>query len=757
MLAEEESGAKRLQRSLVVSSTLGIFSVAVIVAVASIAPLYEYLKKEQERTLVLALNAKTTAVEEYLARAKDVASQISSRTIARRVLDEYNRGETTLQELQEFSQEVLSDALRFSPEVSGLTRIDLKGTPVVRVGLEIPGEFLQRQDFRSRKILLHGPATLGAQSYLVVQSPILDPEGDLIGTDYLLFGLSHLQGIVRDYTGLGKTGEIILGVVNADRIDFVLALRGETVPQSLDKNSPLGAALTKGASKERGMLLTGKTGERHEVIVYGPVRGSDWGIALKMDLDELYAPLKRHVWATSNIIVILIMLSTVGMMLLVRPLAGKTIMHTDELEREIQEKTASLQIELNERKRVESWLRDSERRYHMLLENVPDVIFILDEVGWFTYVNTQGESFLDRSVQEILDTRLEEHIVPQDRPRVQAIFQLALGSVFDDEVRTLTPQGVTKFARIRCKASQEEDSVIRYEGVMRDITRRRLLEEELKSSREELLEKIRIIDELYEHVVQSGKSKAIADHTAEVAHELRQPLTIIGGFARRMHRQIESGKLKVTPELEGACGIIISEIQRLERILQGLIDFVRHEGLHLEKADPNDIIERVLKVYQESLAEKSISLEKSLGKEIGEIHLDPLRFEQVVRNLISNAVEASPVKGRITVETGVSIPSDKAQETGGLAAETYFEMKIRNDGTTIRPEELHKIFNPFYTTKDFGTGIGLSLSKKIVEEHNGSISVKSDEQGTQFTIWLPLSPHDLMDSGLYRVRYPGGE
>jgi two-component system, sporulation sensor kinase E len=92
----------------------------------------------------------------------------------------------------------------------------------------------------------------------------------------------------------------------------------------------------------------------------------------------------------------------------------------------------------------------------------------------------------------------------------------------------------------------------------------------------------------------------------------------------------------------------------------------------------------------------------------------------------------------IQVETGASIPSGKAHETGGLEAETYFELKIRNFGKTILPEDLKKIFSPFYTTKDFGTGIGLTLAKRIVQDHKGSISVKSDEDGTVFTVWLPI-------------------
>ena len=93
----------------------------------------------------------------------------------------------------------------------------------------------------------------------------------------------------------------------------------------------------------------------------------------------------------------------------------------------------------------------------------------------------------------------------------------------------------------------------------------------------------------------------------------------------------------------------------------------------------------------------------------------------------------------VEVETGASIPSDKALKTGELESEVYFEMKVRNDGPRVPSEELQQIFNPFYTTKEHGTGLGLTVSRKIVEDHSGSISVKSDKEGTSFTVWLPLN------------------
>jgi signal transduction histidine kinase len=265
------------------------------------------------------------------------------------------------------------------------------------------------------------------------------------------------------------------------------------------------------------------------------------------------------------------------------------------------------------------------------------------------------------------------------------------------------------------------------------------LEEQLKESREQLLEKVKIIDELYSHIIQTGKSKAIAQHTAEVAHELRQPLTIIGGFARRIARQFDSCNIGSDTGQAEAVRMISSEIQRLEKILSALIEFTKQEGLNRQIANPNAIIEKVLNLYKDAFDEKNLKLTIRLQGDEQEMSLDPERFEQVVRNLVSNAIDASPSGEVIRVETGISIPDTKLIETIALDAERYFEMKIRNRGVIIDQEDLRRIFSPFFTTRNYGTGIGLTISKKIVEAHKGSISVQSDGGGTTFTVWLPMN------------------
>lgn len=400
---------------------------------------------------------------------------------------------------------------------------------------------------------------------------------------------------------------------------------------------------------------------------------------------------------------------------------------------------SELIIDITHRKQTEQWLKDSERLYRNLVEQVPDIIFSLDGTGRFTFVNTQAEKFLGRPVGQILDTLLEEYIAPWDRHRLEDIFKLGPDEVWDEEVAITDSDENRKFARIRCKASfSDSDTAVGFEGVMRDRTIRRKLEEDLRASKEALVEKIRIIDELYEHIVQSGKCKAIEEHTAEVAHELRQPLAIVGGFARRLAKQLRSSDIPDRQKQQQYVDIIISEIQRLEKILDRLIDFTRRDSISRHGVNPNLLVEYILSITQARMKEKQLELRANLGPEIGEIPLDPGRFQQLVLNLLSNAIEASPAGGVIELETGVSIPSDKAVKAGALGSETFFELKIRNDGPEIPSEALQKVFNPFFTTKEHGTGLGLTVTKKIVEDHAGSISVKSDPKGTIFTIWLPI-------------------
>ena len=223
------------------------------------------------------------------------------------------------------------------------------------------------------------------------------------------------------------------------------------------------------------------------------------------------------------------------------------------------------------------------------------------------------------------------------------------------------------------------------------------------------------------------------------SHELRQPLAIVGGFARRLRKLVEGGQPVDLEKQTQYLGIIVSEITRLEKILDTApIDFTRRTNIVKKRVDPNELIDYIVRITEQRINEKQIVLSINLGHETGEVPVDPGRFQQLLLNLLSNAIDASPVGETIELETGVSIPSDKAAKSGELQFPGFFEVKIRNKGPVIPAEALQNVFNPFFTTKQHGTGLGLTVAKKIVEDHSRSISVKSDVNGTIFTIWLPL-------------------
>jgi PAS domain S-box-containing protein len=411
--------------------------------------------------------------------------------------------------------------------------------------------------------------------------------------------------------------------------------------------------------------------------------------------------------------------------------------------------------DVTEKRRVEKAITRAKREWEHTFDAVPDLVAILDEGFRIVRLNKPMADRLGMDVRDAVGKVCHEVIHGTDAPPCECPHRKMWEDGREHACEMYEPRLGGTFMVSASPIYDEHGKLMGTVHVARDVTERKLAEEALKKAHDELemrvkertaelaeanellQEKIRTIDQLYEHVVLSGKAKAIADHTAEVAHELRQPLAIIGGFSRRIARKNLFSDA-TDEESREDFSHIIREVERLERILDRLIDFNRRESVGLECASPNELIEHVLEVNALRLQEKGVRLAPDLSENVGEIMLDPDRFQHVIRNLVANAIEASPPSGEVYVGTGLSRPSEKARETGHLAADTYFVMTIRNQGAVIPQEELDQVFNPFFTTKDYGTGLGLTLSKKIVEDHKGSISVKSDEFGTVFTVWLPV-------------------
>lgn len=234
-------------------------------------------------------------------------------------------------------------------------------------------------------------------------------------------------------------------------------------------------------------------------------------------------------------------------------------------------------------------------------------------------------------------------------------------------------------------------------------------------------------EHLQAQLAQSEKLAALGRFTANVAHEIRNPLTAIGGFARRLEKSI-SGETK---EKEYA-GFIISEVRRLEGILKNVLTYSRDVTPQLQEYDIGELIDRVIKMNEEVCREKSISIQKSYNH-AHHILVDNVQLHEAVENLVLNAIESMPDGGTLTIST------DKEMR-GGIP---YISIRIRDSGTGIPPAKLDLIFEPFYTTKvvNKGTGLGLSITKKVVEDHGGFMMVESKEgEGSVFALYFPYKP-----------------
>lgn len=232
---------------------------------------------------------------------------------------------------------------------------------------------------------------------------------------------------------------------------------------------------------------------------------------------------------------------------------------------------------------------------------------------------------------------------------------------------------------------------------------------------------------LLEQVGESEKLAALGRLTASVAHEIRNPLTAIGGFARRLHRKSVDG----TKEKEYS-GLIIFEVARLENILRNVLAFSGAVRPRMERCEVREIIEETLKIFDEICSEQSIEVRRSY-EEVPVINADRELVLEAVENLVSNATDAMPGGGTLTVVTGLEV----------VKGTSYVTVKIRDTGRGIEQEDQKYIFEPFFTKKlgVRGAGLGLSITKKIVEEHGGFIRVESKVgAGSTFSLYFPYRP-----------------
>ncbi|MBW2284510.1 MAG: GHKL domain-containing protein, partial [Deltaproteobacteria bacterium] len=247
--------------------------------------------------------------------------------------------------------------------------------------------------------------------------------------------------------------------------------------------------------------------------------------------------------------------------------------------------------------------------------------------------------------------------------------------------------------------------------------------------------------ETHEKLLHQDKMASLGKLSASVVHEINNPIAGILNLILLIKRMMEEGALdrKDLDKFSRYLNLMETETRRISRIVSNLLAFSRQSKMEVVRVDLNRLIDKILMLNANLLKINRVTVEKRLGPDVPQLVGSEDQLQQVFMNLVSNAAEAIEANGggRLIIETG------HAQ------SENTITVSVADTGIGISRENLSRLFEPFYTTKKKGKGVGLGLSVAygIIEEHGGVISVDSEEgKGTRFAVTLPIKPQgELID------------
>jgi two-component system sensor histidine kinase HydH len=231
------------------------------------------------------------------------------------------------------------------------------------------------------------------------------------------------------------------------------------------------------------------------------------------------------------------------------------------------------------------------------------------------------------------------------------------------------------------------------------------------------------VQELKREVERNQRLASLGRLAAGIAHEIRNPLSSIKGFATYFKERYGE-----VPEDQRTAEIMVQEVERLNRVIGQLLEFARPMNLNKKQASMHEVITYSLKMIQKQAQDKGVTITTNLSPGSEDVSIDPDRISQVLLNLYLNAIEAMEQGGTLRIDSSLD------EESGKVT------IIISDTGVGIKKEDLVHVFDPYFTTKQSGTGLGLAIVHRIIEAHRGEVRIESEPgKGTTVTIVLPVS------------------
>ncbi|RLQ90619.1 ATP-binding protein [Falsibacillus albus] len=343
-------------------------------------------------------------------------------------------------------------------------------------------------------------------------------------------------------------------------------------------------------------------------------------------------------------------------------------------------------------------LEEKNQRYQSLYHYNPDGVFEMTQAGKLAAVNPEGQAIIGYGEEELKGMNMAELIVDHDKQKAVDTFNAALaGEAQKFEMTLLNADGqerLTRCSLIPIVINMEVTGVF---GILRDITESRKSEELMITS-----EKMSVIGQL----------------AAAVAHEIRNPLTSLKGFVQLLSQ-------KKTSDYQ-YLDIMMSEIERINLISSEMLILGKNQEVKFTKTDPMEVLNQVMVLMEAEANMQGVELVLNNHlEEVVFIMADQNQLKQVFINIIKNSLEAVKIEG----EVEINVERNSAEVT----------ISIVDNGIGIEKARMSTLGEPFYSTKEKGTGLGLAVCFKIIERHQGNIHIESEKgAGTKVTVVLPI-------------------
>lgn len=355
-------------------------------------------------------------------------------------------------------------------------------------------------------------------------------------------------------------------------------------------------------------------------------------------------------------------------------------------------------------------------RLNRITDNLQEIVFETNEKGQIIFLNQAWKQMTGYDIDECLGTMYNQYFDQEER-----VIQ-HLSSVIQEhkdsgriELQLLHKEGKKVWGDVHYKLYfDEKQQFTGGIGTVADITKQKLAKLELERSNQQLQ-------------MQAQKLTVAGQIAAGIAHEVRNPLTSVNGFLQLMKTQY--------PERTDYFDIIFSEIKRIDFVLSELLVLAKPQSVHFQEVQLHGLLEQVITLLKTNAVLSNIDLKQPFKKQdAGAILADANQMKQLFINLIKNAIEAMPEGGSIYIST------EKLMNE--------WKITIQDEGKGMSEEDIQKIYDPFFSTKTEGTGLGLTICATILKDHHGRMDVSSElGKGTTFHIYLPVCQKSRQQQG----------